>query len=96
MLFVIGCSNQFVRVVYNSDTSTLLCIFLNELDNSTKSCSVTYGQCNTELKQSTHIENINGATLTLTLQELVPPICFIVTASNSTVTVFVKGSIEGE
>ena len=95
-IFLIGCSNQFVRVVYNLDTSTLLCIFLNELDTSTKSCSVTYGQCNTEMKQSTRIDDSNGTTLTLTLQELVPPTCFFVIASNSTVIISIEGSIEGK
>ena len=83
-------------MVYSSDTSTLLCIFLNELDTSPKSCSVTYGQCNAEMKQSTRIEDSNGTTLTLTLQELVPPTCFIVTASNSTVIIAIEGSIEGK
>ena len=95
MCFVIGCSNLFVRVVYNSDTSTLMCIFLNELDISPKSCSITYGQCDTEMKQSTRIEDSNGTILTLTLQELAPPTCFIVMASNSTFSVSVDGSIKG-
>ena len=82
-------------VEYNSDTSTLSCIFLNELDASAKSCSVMYGQCGTKLEQNAPTENSNDTVLKVTLQDVVLPTCYIVKASNSTVSVIVEGSIKG-
>lgn len=47
-----GCTNEFVRVNFNSTTSIFSCIFLNKLDNSEKSCEIVFGVSEQELSTS--------------------------------------------
>ena len=88
------CTNNFVKVEYNSGTRSLTCVFLNNLDTSEESCNVTFGECD-KLESSTYITDMETAnSMTVLPDHLIAGIyCYIVRASNGTYTVTVNGSI---
>lgn len=91
---IIGCTNAFVRVEYNSDISTIVCDFLNETDTSIKSCSL--GQCDQMLAsipgQNSSVEDPNSISLNVVTED---SDCFLVAASSNgfRVTVEVRISV---
>ena len=95
-LYITGCTNEYVKVIYDSTTSTIFCTFLNELDTTEKSCSIKYGLCNQELVNSTQgfstTKTPNSVSLKLTdLSDGV--YCYVVSASSDNIAINVKGSV---
>lgn len=97
LLYFLGCTNKFARVEYNSATSIISCVFRDQLNTTGRLCTVMYGHCHQELVQSsegyTTAETPNTVMLRLMLSGLNQEYCYVVTASNGTNTVIVKGSI---
>ena len=88
-----GCTNQFVRVEFNTTTSTIICRFLNQTDTSVKSCAVMYGQCDQELVGSQQGKSTMEAPNYIELR--VDPAgsgldCYVVTASSEVFSVMVE------
>ena len=79
---VIGCTNEFVRVEYDSATSTITCNFLDETDTSIKSCSLQ--ECDQMLASvpglNSTVETPNSIALSVATGD---SDCFLVTASNT-------------
>ena len=79
---VTGCTNEFVRVEYDSATSTIACNFLNETDTSIKSCSLQ--KCDQMLASSTgqnsSVEAPNSILLSVATGD---SDCYLVTASST-------------
>ena len=87
-----GCRNQFVKVEYNSATSTITCKFQNPFDKSEKSCSIQYSQCNEMLAGDILARNTSASdTVTLKVSLSGTGHLFCVIASNSTHAVAVEG-----
>ena len=86
-----GCTNQFVKVEYDSAASTITCTF-NQLDNfENLLCDIRYGRCGQELfDSSSSTTTSNVATLKAKVSGTT---CYLVTASNGSYTVMVEGSI---
>ena len=87
--------NHFLAVEFDSSASTITCVFLNQQDNSGKSCSVVYGLCG----ENPHLSNQGVPTSTsnsiiLQLQfenQTETDFCYSVTASNGTFSAIVVG-----
>lgn len=89
-----GCRNQFVKVEYNSAASTITCKFQNPFDESEKSCSIQYTQCNEKLTESTFkLARSTSASDTVTLEVNLSGTdqLFCVIASNNTYSIAVEG-----
>ena len=87
-----GCRNHFVEIEYNSAASTITCKFQNPFDESEKSCTIRYSQCNEMLTEST-LAKSTSASDTVTLEVSLSGIdhLFCVIASNSTHAIAVEG-----
>ena len=97
----LGCLNTFVQV--EVDTSeiecsyTITCVFLNQLDATVKSCSVTYGPCQQETTKNVTSDPTDGDTVSVMVQELencnssTRALCYTVTATNGSYTIEVEG-----
>jgi hypothetical protein len=95
-IYIIECTNQFVEIGYNSATSTITCVFLNELDTSEKSCSIRYGVCDQEKTEMATGNTTTGSVildLDLTNTGSSSVYCYSVIARNRTHTVMVDGRI---
>lgn len=96
-IIIVECTNLFVEVqYYDSATSIILCVFLNELDTSEKSCSIQYGLCGQEQTEmaadnTTTSSVMLNLDLTNTGSNLM--YCYSITARNGTYTVIVDGRI---
>lgn len=93
---IVECTNQFVEVQYDSATSTISCVFLNELDTSEKSCSIRYGLCGqeqTEMPADNTTTSSVILNLDLTSIDTSRMYCYSITARNRTYTVIVDGRI---
>ena len=84
-----------MKVEYNPSTTTISCTFGNELDLSPKSCS--YGICDQEVHIAQN-KTTDGSPSTVIIQlntsSIDPNNCYVVTASNGTFTVMVKGNFQ--
>ena len=88
-----GCSNEFVRVKYDSATSTISCNFLNQFDTSEKVCRIHYGVCDEIIVETTSASDTSDS-VTLKLRILnSASYCYSLTASNDSYTVTVEGQI---
>ena len=91
---VIGCTNEFVRVEYDSDTSTITCNFLDETDTSVKSVSLQ--QCDQVLAtgpgQNSTREAPNSITLSVATGD---SDCYLVTASSTSFRITVEVTTSG-
>ena len=91
---VIGCTNEFVRVEYDSATSTITCNFLDEADVSIKSISLR--KCDQILAsgpgQNSTVEAPNSITLSVATGD---SDCYLVTASSTSfrTTVEIRTSV---
>ena len=82
-----------------ASTTRVSCIFLNKSDTSNKTCSVRYGQCDEKFDDFAHEQETSSNDtihVDLMLHEITEQYCYIVTASNDTVTFIVEGRIVGE
>ena len=91
----LGASNQFVVVALDFNSNVVTCSFLNQLDTTAKFCSIMYGF---NLQQLTYDANGSNDSFTVTLPlhddvKKERQVHFIVTASNSTFTLSVEGSV---
>ena len=81
----------------NIENTTITCEFTNQLDNSNKSCIVTYSRCGQQLSEmaqgSSTPEEPNSIQVELDLPGQAIMYCYIVTASNDTFTVFIEGNL---
>ena len=93
---VTGCTNEFLQLNFNSSTSTLHCLFLNERDEARKRCSIVYGRCGQELSRSAEgystTEQLNRVSVDLT-EFTEGSHCYIVTAKTGSITVKVEGTL---
>lgn len=88
--------NGFVETQFNSDTTSIICTFVNQQENlnTQKFCSIQYGpgeSCHNLSKTSQRNSTDNKIVLRLSIQhpeELT--YCFSVTAGNGTHTVGIK------
>ena len=91
------CINNFVEVVYDKITSTIICAFNDPLNITGKSCTVEYGNCNQQmgrkLEGSSTQESPNIVTLKLQSIDSNQRYCYNATASNGSDTIIVMGSI---
>lgn len=87
-----GCTNQFVKVEFDSAASIFTCTF-SQLDNfENLSCDIRYGRCGQELSDS--VSSTTTSTNVVTLDVRVSgATCYLVTASNGSYTVLVEGII---
>ena len=93
-VFLLECTNRFVRVSYDPTATTISCTFENRLDSSIKSCDIKYGTCGQEMyttQGNTTVESPFMVRLKLNSNILNSMSCYIVTASNETLTLMVKG-----
>ena len=90
------CTNRFVEIEHNSATSTISCIFLNELDTSEKVCSIQYGVCDQEFEVTETVSDTTTSDtvmLKIALTVSDRTYCYNITARNRTYTVMVGGRI---
>ena len=91
------CTNNFVKVVYDMITLTIICTFDDPLNITGKSCTIEYGNCNQQMRPtlegSSTRESPNIVTLKLQSIDSNQRYCYNVTASNGSYTVIVMGSI---
>ena len=102
ILFCLDNTNNFVEITYNTATTTIVCEFLNQQGRtlSDKSCSIEYVQCRrqfttpSERQNATNIyvDQPNTVQIKLTFVTSNEEYCYNITASNSTVTVYVEGT----
>ena len=89
-------TNQLVDIEYDTSTS-ILCKFLNQQDMNDVSCSIEYKECqHTETTQLNATSSNMPNTLQITLlfdRSDQAKYCYIVTASNSTLIVYVQGTL---
>ena len=71
---------------------TITCTFENKLDISPKSCSVKYGTCDEEMYFAQG-NTTDGPIILKLISSARDLNCYIVTASNDTLTVMVKGNL---
>ena len=91
---LLDCRNQFVKVEYIPETTTISCIFQNTSDLSPKSCSVKYGTCDQEM-YTIQGNTTDQSPFTVMLELNSNPMnCYVVTASNDTLTLMVNGRFE--
>ena len=99
MSIFIECINRFVDVQYNSVDSTISCTFLNQMDTSIKSCSITYGPCGQNrtqrVEERSSLALPNNVTLMITLHAS-GSYCYTVTASNDNFTIAVEGQLQSK
>ena len=95
-----------MNITIDDVTNSIYCTFLNQQDNSSKSCNVSFTLCGDQLIQTvtvvgySNIERPNFVEIQLNLQES-NTYCYmyVVAASNDTFKVFIEGRImkrEGE
>lgn len=93
----IGCINDFVRLNFNTTTSTFSCIFLNKLNNNSETyCSIVFGICNKELTKMVegYATTENPSSILLNLTGLLDETyCYNVIASHGATIVKVEGKI---
>ena len=91
--FTAGSTSHFVRVSHG--TNRIICTFMNQQDMSIKSCNVSYAQCGQQQTQLAY--SVESAFQLVVDLKLADPIkyCYNVTASNSTFSVLIEGSILG-
>ena len=93
-----GCTNEVVKVNFDSSTFTFFCIFLNGSTDSMKSCSVTYGLCNQETTRSRTVQNSSmykdPNTILIVLAGLEDgAYCYVATAIIDMRTIKVEGNL---
>ena len=96
--FFTETTNKYVEVTFRSATD-VVCTFLNDMtSDSEKSCTITYGQCQQRLFMTA-----NGTTSTdspniiyLDLESTLQTYCYIINASNATITVLMEGTHESK
>ena len=84
-----------MRVSYDPTATTISCVYENQLDSSPKSCSIKYGVCGQEMSTTqgtTTVESPFMVILRLNSSTINPMNCYVVTASNETFTLMVKGT----
>jgi hypothetical protein len=85
----IGCTNEFVVVEYDSDTSIITCNFLDKTDTSIKSCDLR--QCDQMLAsgpaQNSTVETPNSIALSVATED---SDCYLVTASGNSFRITVE------
>ena len=95
------CMNDFVKVMYEETTSesTISCVFLNQSDNSEKSCCITYGLCESltsqERPENAQTDCSKDSLYNIELElsgSSSQTYCYIVIASNVTHIVKVEGN----
>ena len=88
--------NNFVDVSFDTTTRQFLCTFINNQDPSEKSCSVIlYRDCKEQDVLTTQV-NSNETQIVLVvgnLQSDSSVYCYVVAASNDTITVNINGTI---
>ena len=89
--------NNFVDINFNSETTTIICTFLNQPVDTTKQCSfnITYGP-NCDQQLGSYTSEGTGDSVSspeLPLLEDVSEYCFTVTARSNNVTVSVEGTL---
>ena len=87
MILLAGCENQIVLVQYDSATSAIICHFLM-MTNTSKSCEVTYGQCDKMMSFTQRNSTLNIIMLDINPNDLE---CYTVTASSDGFSVVVEG-----
>lgn len=95
----IGCTNQFVKVEYDPDMSTITCVFLNtgsQTRNITISCSIRYGVCQQEFSRSAQGSTTMESPDRITIPniKLGGSDCYAVRASYDTYAVIVEGTFD--
>ena len=95
-------TNKFVNITIDDVANNIYCTFLNQQDNSSKSCNVSYAPCGDQLRQTvvgySNIERPNFVEIQLKSPES-NTYCYVVAASNDSFKVFIEGRIvktEGE
>ena len=92
IMCVSGCTNQFVKLEYDSAAFTITCTFSQSDNFENLSCDIRYGRCGQELSDSVPSTTTSTNTVTLNLR-VSGAICYLVTASNGSYTVLVEGII---
>jgi hypothetical protein len=79
-----------------NETNHIICTFVNQQDNSKKSCNATYAPCGGAQQPQIAYNDTSESRLVLTLM-LADQIeyCYTVNASNNTVSVIIEGTITG-
>ena len=87
---------MLVKLNFDSSTSTLYCLFLNENDDSRKRCSIVYGRCGQQLTRHAEgyssVEQPNKVSLDLT-EFTDGSNCYVVIAKSSSITIKVEGTL---
>ena len=92
---IIGCTNEFVQVGFNSSNSVFFCKFLIEVSDLEKSCSIKYGLCDQEVTMTLLGYSIpeNSKSVQLVLQNLTgETYCYLVTAKSETTVLQIEGN----
>lgn len=89
-MYITGCTNEFVKVKFNSSTSIFSCEFLNKLDNSEKFCEIAFGVSVPKFINNSTAENPNRVSVNLTSLED-GTYFYVVTASSDITTITLKG-----
>lgn len=89
-----------MEVKYIPENATISCTFRNKLDLSPKSCSIRYGVCNDRMMYNTQ-RNTTAQSPFVVMLELNssvtnPMNCYVVTASNDSLTLTVNGRFISE
>lgn len=92
--FSAECTNNFVQIVYNGQTSTITCIFLNPSDTSKKTCCIVlYHQKMSENLQNPECIQTKAYKIELEVSGNSSQIYYYtIKASNDTYTVEVEGN----
>ena len=88
--------NNFVDVSFDTITRQFLCTFINKQDLSEKSCSVIlYRGCREEDVLTTQVNSTNSQIVLVvgSLQSDSSVYCYVITASNNTITANINGTI---
>ena len=94
IIYTTGCTNDFVSVNIDLSASTLTCLFWNSWNNTTKTCSVQYSQCNQELVFIDGNSTSNRVVLQFDIPRRSDCYSYTVRASDGTNTVIVKDRFE--
>ena len=95
-IYFTECANEFVRVNFDATTFVFSCTFLNNSDDSQKSCSISYGVCGQETTETVQGQfTTDGSnTVSLDLMGLKDGIyCYNVTATNGATIQNIQGTI---
>jgi hypothetical protein len=86
-----GTYINFVNVTHK--TNRIICTFMNQQDNSTKSCNATYAPCDGAQQPQIAYNDTSESRLVLNLMlSDQTEYCYTVNASNNTVSVIIEGS----